>query len=314
VIVLNWREISIKADRDAVDTISDILVECGAGGVVVEDPYLINERIADNLWDAYEFPDELLSREFVLVRAYLPCDSKLDDSVHRLCRRLDSLDGECIPIPIKDISFADVREEDWANSWKAYYKPVRISDRIVIKPTWEDYSPQPGELVIELDPGMAFGIGTHPTTVMCIKLLEKIIRGGETVFDIGTGSGILAIVSAKLGAGEVKAVDVDEVAVKAAKANASLNLVDDTVEITAGNLLDNVKGQADIVVSNIVADVIISICSDAARAVRKGGRFVASGIIAGRAEEVIEHIRQAGFKIEETVREGDWVSLAAVME
>jgi ribosomal protein L11 methyltransferase len=227
---------------------------------------------------------------------------------------LHNLNAVILPGSIKDIGFTNVREEDWANSWKAYYKPVRVSERIVIKPTWEDYPSSPGELVIELDPGMAFGTGTHPTTVMCIKLLEKIIQGGETVFDIGTGSGVLAVTAAKLGAQAVKAVDIDEIAVKAASENVILNDVSDVVEVMTGNLLDRVQGQADIVVANIVADVIIKVCPDAVKAVRKGGQFIASGIIDTRKEDVLAAVQKNGLVIMEVCQEGDWVSLRATRE
>ncbi len=314
VIILDWREVDVKMARAAVDAVSEIMVECGAGGVAVEDPQAIRERIAENSWDAYEFPDELLNRDFVRVTAYFPCDHKLGRRIGKLRQRLDKVNSQYLPGSIKDISFSHVREEDWANSWKAYYKPVKAGERIVIKPTWENYLPAADEIIVELDPGMAFGTGTHPTTVMCIKALEKLIRGGETVFDIGTGSGILSITAAKLGASQVKAVDIDEVAVQAARANAALNGVDGTVEVIAGNLLDVVRGRADIVVANIVADVIIRVCPDAFKAVKKGGLFVASGIIATRVDEVVDHVGRAGFTVRDTVCEGDWVAMAAVRE
>ncbi|MHB9093225.1 MAG: 50S ribosomal protein L11 methyltransferase [Eubacteriales bacterium] len=311
---MNWREISVNTDKIAAEAVSDILIECGAGGVAIEDPVMINQRIAENVWDAFAFPDELLNRNYVTVKAYFPRDHKLAGRIRQLKERLCNLQGAFTPDPVKGIDFSDVREEDWANSWKAYYKPVQVSERIVIKPTWESYCQAPEQLVIELDPGMAFGTGTHPTTTMCIKSLEKIIKGGENVFDIGTGSGILSIVAAKLGAGAVKAVDMDEVAVEAARENVNVNGVGHIVEVTAGNLLDGVQGTADVVAANIIADVIIRLCPDAAKVVKTGGRFVASGIIAARAEEVLKHIKQQGFVVEEVTREGEWVSLVAVRE
>lgn len=275
---------------------------------------MIKERIAENTWDAFEFPEELINRNFVRVVAYFPYDNLLDERNEKLKSRLKELNQEIIPNSIKEIGFNEVQEEDWANSWKAYYKPVKAGKRIVIKPTWEEYIPEPGEFVIELDPGMAFGTGTHPTTVMCIRALEDLILGGETVFDIGTGSGILAITASRLGAKEVKAVDIDQVAVKAALENVGLNKAGDKVEVMAGNLLDNVKGQADLVIANIVADIIKLVCPDAAKAVKPGGKFLASGIIAPRGQEVEKAVEEAGFVIEKTVREGDWLCLIATRE
>ncbi len=308
---MRWREVSVKAGQEAVEAVSEILIDGGAGGVVIEDPAAIKEQIAANIWDAFEFPEELLTRDFVRVTAYFPCDRKLEVRINQITARLSSLKREYIPDSIKDLSFAEVREEDWADSWKAYYKPVYAGDRIVIKPSWESHDPKPGEMVLELDPGMAFGTGTHPTTVMCIKFLEKIIKGGETVFDIGTGSGILAIAAARLGAGRVRAVDIDEVAVKVARANVVLNGVDNTVEVMAGNLLDRISGQTDVLVANIVTDAVIRICPAAARTVRPGGEFIASGIVAPRAEEVRRKVEEAGFVVAEVTREGDWAALTA---
>lgn len=314
MILINWQEISIKTDKPAVDEVSDILIDCGAGGVSIEDPESINEQIKANVWDAYQFPQELLNRDFVLVKAYFPIDSSLDNRLAELRRRLQIFNSEILPGSVREVSFCKVQEEDWANSWKAYYKPVKAGSRVVIKPTWEDYAPAEGELIVELDPGMAFGTGTHPTTVMCIKSLEKLISGGETVFDIGTGSGILAITAAKLGAAQVTAVDIDEVAVRSAGENVAFNNVEDRVNVFAGNLLDNVKGQADLVVANIVADVIKLVCPDAAKAVKSGGTFLASGIIAPRGQDVTEAVEQAGFVIKETIQEGDWLCLLACKE
>ncbi len=311
---MKWREVSVKTDSEAVEAVSEILRDCGAGGVVIEDPDMINKQITANAWDAFEFSEELLNRDFIRVTAYFPCDRMLENRINQIQRRLADLNRTYLPNSIKGFSYADVREEDWANAWKAYYKPVRIGQRIIIKPTWENWEPGPGELVVELDPGMAFGTGTHPTTVMCIKFLEKIIKGGEIVFDIGTGSGILAITAAKLGAGKVRAVDIDKVAVESAKANVILNQVADTVTVSSGSLLSGIKGQADIVISNITADVIRKMCPAAARALKRGGKFMTSGIIALKAGEVLDAVKKAGFEIAELTREGEWVSFIAVNE
>ncbi|MBU7005904.1 50S ribosomal protein L11 methyltransferase [Phosphitispora fastidiosa] len=311
---MDWREIAIETEPDAVEAVSAILIDCGAGGVSIEDPYLVKRQIAEKIWDAYEFPQDMLNRESVLVKSYLSVDSRLEERVGRIRERLRQLDSDFFPGAIRGMGFSQVQEEDWANSWKAYYKPVNIGRRIVIKPTWEDYHQKPGELVIALDPGMAFGTGTHPTTVMCIRFLEDIIQGGETVLDIGTGSGILSIAAGLLGAGEVWAVDFDPVAVTVAAENVTLNGLEDKIKVMEGNLLDGVTGQADILTANIVADVIIRICPDANRVLKNGGVFVASGIIGTRSEEVFEAARGAGFVIKEVSREGEWVSFRAVRE
>lgn len=314
MIKIHWQEVSVKTDERFVDAVAEILVDCGAGGVVIEDPEMIKAKIAENIWDAYAFPEELLKRDYIRIAAYFPVDTETDERLDRLQKSLQEVRVNNFPDSPMEITLSEVREEDWANSWKAYYKPVKVGKRLVIKPTWEEYVCGEGDIVIELDPGMAFGTGTHPTTVMCLRVLEGLITGGETVFDIGTGSGILAIAAAKLGASVVKAVDIDVVAVNSAAANVEMNKVSDRVEVLAGNLLDKVSGQADLVIANIVADVIKLVCPDAAIAVRTGGKFVASGIIAHREQDVIETIEQAGLVIKEVIREGDWLSLVAVKE
>lgn len=311
---MKWRQIIVDTEKKAVEAVSEILVDCGAAGVIIEDPEIIRQGIAENIWDAYEFPDELVHREFVRVKAYFPHDKYLFERSEELEGRLSNLNTVFMEKSLKNLAWADVREEDWANSWKAYYKPVRAGEKIIIKPTWEEYDPGPADIIIELDPGMAFGTGTHPTTVMCIRLLEKTIRGGETVFDIGTGSGILAVSAAKLGAETVLAVDLDEVAVAAARVNVETNRVAGTVKVASGNLLDNISGQADIIVANIVADIIIRVCPEAFAALKPGGRFIASGIISPRSDAVSKVIEGQGFIIYETVREGDWVSFLAARE
>ncbi|PKM83059.1 MAG: 50S ribosomal protein L11 methyltransferase [Firmicutes bacterium HGW-Firmicutes-14] len=311
---MNWLEISVSTTREAVEPVSEILTGCGAGGVVVEDPETIRELIAGNIWDAYDIPKEILEGEHTVVKAYLPQDDNIDFRIGMVTDRLDALNRQHLPNSVKGLDFLTVREEDWANSWKAYYKPVKIGRRIIVKPTWEEYDRKPGDLVIELDPGMAFGTGTHPTTIMCVKFLEKIIRGGETVYDIGTGSGILAITAALLGAGQVKAVDIDNVAVESATANIRQNGLEEIIGVSAGNLLEGVGSQADIVIANIVADVIIEVCPAVPNVLKQGGLFVASGIIVSRFAEVLEAVGNSGLTVKETAREGEWVSLLAATE
>ncbi|VFU19654.1 ribosomal protein L11 methyltransferase (fragment) [anaerobic digester metagenome] len=181
----------------------------------------------------------------------------------------------------------------------------------MVRPSWEDYRAVEGELVIELDPGMAFGCGTHPTTSLCLKLLENYIRGGERIYDVGTGSGILAVAAAALGAGRVVAVDLDPVACRAAAENVARNRVEGIVRVVQGNLLDNLNGGADLVVANIIAGVIISLAPDAAAALVPGGFLIASGIIRHRAEEVRDALEEAGLTPWEQLEEGEWTAIVA---
>lgn len=307
---MNWLEITVHVPCEGIDMVSNIFDEMGAGGVVIEDPALISKCIAANIWDHYEFPPEVLERQVPLVRAYLPEGPGLEDKLVTLQERLTEL-----PLPeVPKVETNRVAEEDWATAWMAYYKPVEIGNRLAVKPSWEAYTPSDGRVVLELDPGMAFGCGNHPTTTMCMEYLERIIQGGETVADVGTGTGILAITSAKLGAGRVLAVDLDEVAVKVARENVRLNMVEDKVEVLHGNLLDKINRQVDAVIANIVASVIIFLAPDVLRILKPGGYFITSGIIRFRAEEVREKLAQNGFSILEMKEDGEWVSYLCLLE
>ena len=205
-----------------------------------------------------------------------------------------------------------MNEEEWATAWKKYYHPVKISERFTIVPTWEEYEPViHDELIIELDPGMAFGTGTHPTTVMCIQALGRTLYEGDLVIDVGTGSGVLSIAAALLGAKHVHALDLDEVAVRSARINVKLNKVQDRITVSQGNLLDGVDQQADVVVANILAEVIMRFTDDVAKVVKPNGYFIASGIIQPKKEDVKNAIITSGFTIEETIQMEDWVALIA---
>lgn len=228
--------------------------------------------------------------------------NQLDESLRNLVKRFP----EWI-IQVKGIT---VKEEDWATAWKAYFKPIRVGKNFLIKPSWEDIQPNPEDLVLELDPGMAFGTGTHATTTLCLELLEDIVKPGMKVFDLGTGSGILAIAAAKLGA-EVEAVDLDPVAVRVAQENIDLNHVSEQVSVKHGDLGSVLKGQADLVVANIIADVILLLLPDLKRILKPEGEFIASGIIESRSEDVENGMREAGLEVIDKKEDAMWVALRA---
>ena len=240
------------------------------------------------------------------VSVYLPIDGGVADTLVFLRERFSALNPEA------EITVSGVNEEDWANSWKAYYKPIKIGERIVIVPAWEKYSEQPGEIVVRMDPGMAFGTGTHETTRLVIKLLEKYIKSGMRVADVGCGSGILAICASKLGAGECKAYDIDPVAVKVANENIKdSGLTNVTCEVS--DLLKQVdkKGGAyDVICANIVADIIIRMMPDVGVLMDENSVILASGIIVERSEDVINGFDQHGFKVVERIDENGWCALA----
>lgn len=308
---MNWTEISILTTNEAVEPVSHVLYEAGVTGIAIEDPADFLRVRENRFGEIYELNPDDFPAEGVVIKAYLPNTDNLNETVDEIKQNISKLTEFQIDIGENKVTLSDVKEEDWATSWKKYYHPVKVSDRFTIVPTWEDYTPESDELIIELDPGMAFGTGTHPTTVMCIQALEKTVKKGDSIVDVGTGSGVLSIAAALLGAKEVKALDLDAVAVEAARQNISLNHMDEIVMVEQNDLLNGITEQADIVVANILAEVIISFSDDAARAVKKGGYFIASGIIEQKTEVVKAALQKAGFMVEETIRMEDWAAFIA---
>ncbi|MGE7182850.1 50S ribosomal protein L11 methyltransferase [Peribacillus sp. NPDC006672] len=309
---MKWSEFAIQTTNEAVEPVSNILHEAGASGVVIEDPLeLVKER--ENVFgEIYHLNPDDYPDEGVLIKAYLPVNSFLGETVDAIKESINNLLHFDIDLGKNVVSISEVNEEEWATAWKKYYNPVKISERFTIVPTWEDYTPvSSDELIIELDPGMAFGTGTHPTTVMCIQALERTVRPGDLVVDVGTGSGVLSIAAALLDAKRIQSLDLDEVAVQSAMQNVELNNVQDKVSVSQGNLLDGVNEQADVVVANILAEVIMRFTDDVAKVVKPGGYFIASGIIQPKKQDVKDAIIGSGFTIEETILMEDWVAIIA---
>ncbi|MBE2909938.1 50S ribosomal protein L11 methyltransferase [Anoxybacillus flavithermus] len=309
---MKWSEISIHTTHEAVEAISNILHEAGAGGVVIEDPFELTKERETTYGEIYQLNPDDYPEEGVIIKAYLPVNSFLGETVEEIKQAINNLMLYNIDIGRNKITISEVNEEEWATAWKKYYNPVKISERFTIVPTWETYEPvSSDELIIELDPGMAFGTGTHPTTVMCIQALEKTVKKGDVVVDVGTGSGILSIAAAMLGAKLVHALDLDPVAVESAKLNVKLNKVHDVVTVSQNNLLDRIDEQADVIVANILAEIILRFVDDAYRLLRSDGVFITSGIIRTKKQEVKEGLLRAGFTIEETLTMEDWVAFIA---
>jgi ribosomal protein L11 methyltransferase len=310
---MKWAEISIQTSHEATEAVANIFHDLGASGVVIEDPELINTYRLSGAWDYCDIPLEE-NTEVVIVKAYLPVDEAIDGKLQLFEGKVNDLSGHDIDCGCGKITCREIQDEDWATSWKEFFHPVKVGEKIVIKPTWEDYEAGVDDIVIELDPGMAFGTGTHHTTAMCIRHLEDLIQPGMKVFDVGAGSGILSIVCAKLGAKQVHAVDLDGVAVRVAKENICLNRVEDTVTVTEGDLLTGVTGDADLIVANIVADIIIKVIPDVKTRLGAGGAFIASGIIAERLSDVTAVLFANHFTVDKVSEEGGWVAVVARKE
>ncbi|AXU28468.1 TPA: 50S ribosomal protein L11 methyltransferase [Clostridioides difficile] len=312
----NWIEITIKTTTEAVEPITNILYEQGAGGAVIEDPKdFLFQKKNELDWDYVE--EEVFKKneeDDVLIKTYVSEEKNVMEFVEIIKQKVLGLKDFGIDIGEGSVSLDQVNEADWANAWKAYYKPTKVGQRVVVKPTWEDYAMQDGDLIIELDPGMAFGTGTHETTSMCIRELEKYVNKDSKVFDIGCGSGILAIAAAKLGAKEVVAVDLDEVAVKVAKENVLENKVEKSVSVMHGNLTDVIKDKADVIVANIIADIIKILAKDVQNFMKEDAIFISSGIILDKVEEVKESLIENGFEIVEVQKLGEWSAIVSKLK
>lgn len=287
---MEWLEISVTSDNEGAEAVAEVLSRYAYRGVVIE--------AGPDGWNAGP----------VIVRAYLPADDRLRANKRRIEEALCHLDRiRSVSVP----SFRPVAEEDWVEAWKERLNVLRIGRHVVIRPSWRDYVPEPGDIVIQLDPGMAFGTGLHPTTQMCLVALEELMRPEAAVLDLGTGSGILAIAAAKLGAGHVLAVDRDPVAVKTARGNLVTNGVQGVVSVMEGSLQD-VSRSYDLVVVNILAKVIVEMMGEGlATRLRPGGRLITAGIIADQTSEVVAALERGGLTAIERQQREDWVCLVA---
>ncbi|MGD8244440.1 MAG: 50S ribosomal protein L11 methyltransferase [Anaerolineae bacterium] len=287
---MEWLEVSVEVENEAVEAVAEVLSRYAHRGVVVE--------AGPDGWNAGP----------VVVRAYLPTDDELWAKKNRIQEGLWHL-GQIQPLP--EPSFRPVAEEDWTQAWKKRLKVLRIGEHIVIQPSWLDYRREPGDIVIQLDPGMAFGTGLHPTTQMCLSALEEHVQSGMEVLDLGTGSGILAIAAARLKAKHVLAVDHDKQAARVAYTNVVANRVQETVTVRQGSLQD-VSGRYDLVVVNILARVIVEMVQQGlSERVRPDGVVITAGITVEQVPDVVEACERGGLELVDRKQSGDWVSLLA---
>ena len=295
---MKWCEISIQTSHEAVELIAEIFRDLGASGVVIEDPELVNDYITSGKWDYTDIPIAK-ETEVVVEKAYLPVNGELEGRIQTLQQEIKALESRGVNTAPAVLTTAELQDEDWSDTWKQYFHTEKPGERVVIKPTWEEYEPKDDEVVIELDPGAAFGTGTHATTSMCIRQLEKLVKPGMTVFDVGTGSGILSIISAKLGATNIQAVDYDDSVLKIVEENLEQNNVQDIISVAQSDLMQNVHGKAELVIANIIADIIIRLFDQLDEHLEQGGTLLTSGIIEDRIEDVLAAAEAHGYGVVE---------------
>lgn len=297
---LKWLELSVQSPPEFVEPLSQIFYRYGHGGVALEEEGGYSP-------DEGELPPVPSQ---VTLRTYLPINSTTEERRNRIDLAVRLVAHVC---PIPPLQERVLEEQEWEDSWKEHFHVLRVSPRIVIKPTWRSYEPVPGDIVISLDPGMAFGTGQHPTTRMCLERLDKVCRAGMDVLDIGCGSGILSIAAARLGARSVFALEIDSVAVGAAKQNVRENGALHNVRVGQGTLPHpEVRARIyDIAVANISAKVVSEIAKELVTAVKPGGEVIASGIVLEHSDSVVRELTAAGGRVDEPIVDGDWVTLIA---
>ena len=311
---MDWIEAVVHTTTEGADIVSELMMGAGATGTSIEDRAdVLHAQKPEGMWDMLD--EHILDgmAQDVLVKAYFEAGASTPEVLALVKARLSELSSMDLGFDLGPLTLTreTVHELDWAENWKKYYKPFRAGEHFVVKPSWVPYEPFEGDLVIEMDPGMAFGTGTHETTFMCMQMLERYVRRGCACIDVGTGTGILAIAAAKLGAKDVLAIDLDEKAVEVARENVKKNGMQGVVRVQAGDLLKEAHETADVVVANIIADVICALCGPAKAHVRPGGVFICSGIIKEREEDVQRALRAAGYAVDCRIESGEWVCLSA---
>lgn len=314
---MNYYEVKIFTSSQGIDAVSSVLTMLGHETFMMEDSSVVEELLKkENSYD-WDYVDESViaqQKEESRITLYLEPDEAAEESIAAIKSAIAMLKEQDPNGIFGRLEVTDTYESDdeWKDKWKEFFKPSKITDNIVIKPTWEEYEPAEGEMVIEIDPGMAFGTGTHATTRMCVKHLEKYITSeNDKVLDLGCGSGILSIAAALLGSKNVYGVDIDPNAVAASAENVEMNGLSDVIEIAYGDVTEGLGMKADIIAANLMADLIIMLAPDIAKHLEGKKIFISSGILEEKLEDVLKAIKGSGFEIIEVLHEDEWCAVAA---
>lgn len=307
-----WKEYKVHINKEAEDIVVNLLISLGSNGVSIVDRTdfeILPEYGFDTLW---ELDENKFPKEGIIISGYFSVKDIQPDFDKVLHNSLEKFKKEKLNLDYYGVESTQIKDSDWANKWKEYYSSVQITRYLTIVPEWLSYEPkEKNEQLIIMDPGLAFGTGTHPTTQLSIQALELVMRGGEKVIDVGTGSGVLTIASSLLGAETIHAYDLDDIAIQSAENNINLNKLDSEIVIQQNNLLENIEIKADLIVANILANIILKLIKDAKTALNQGGYFISSGIIKEKQKEVVLALEKEGFKIQQINQMKDWIAIIA---
>lgn len=322
---MKYIEFKVHASRQGIEQVTAMYLRMGIDQVSIDDPADMEDILNKKNEYGWDYVDDDLKKGLdrePAISIYFEDTEENREKIQQLklqvmmlkSKELEGLFGWDVDFGRLYAEDIIVDDADWKDKWKEYFKPVRITDRLVVKPTWEEYEPNDGEKVIQIDPGMAFGTGTHETTSLCLKLMEKYLGDepqDKEVLDVGCGSGILSIAAALLGCRSVTGVEIDEDAVRVAEENVELNGIGDRVEILQGDLTEGIESKADIIVANLMADLVMTLSKSAKEHLKDGGIFISSGILLEKKDIVSDAVKEAGFEIIEIAEDGEWCAIAA---
>lgn len=304
----NWIEITIHTTNEASEIVESILLDYGSTGVAIEDPTTLEENLHDDFGTIVELSPTDFPDVGVIVKGYINELNFDDETFERFKGELEQL-GQNINIgEFFKIETTTIKDSDWENSWKDYFDILNIGEKFVIVPTWREYENEENKYVINIDPGMAFGTGGHETTSLCIKNLEKYVKPHDNIIDVGCGSGILSIAASYLTDGEIKAVDLDKLAVDVSRENFALNNLENRITVEEASLLTKETKKYNVIIANILAHIIELMLDDAYNLLEDGGYYITSGIIKDKKDELLEKMLERGFKLVEETSDNEWYS------
>ena len=312
---MDWTAVKVVTSSEAVEAVSYLLTNEGAVGVQIEDAKDFANLKPGRYGKYGEIidPNDIPHRKSgAAVTGYFPQNVFVPELITTIQEKVNKLKDYQLDPGAAAVTSEAVNNKEWATVWQKYYHPLRVTNQLTIVPQWENYQPSsPSEKLIVLDPGMAFGTGTHPTTRLMLEALEIVVHGGESMIDVGTGSGVLSIAAKLLGAGQVEAYDIDDVAVRSAKKNINLNQSAKDIKVGVNSLLDGIHTQVDLVVANILAEIIVPLVPQAYENLKPGGQFLVSGIIKDKAELVETELKKHHFIVDQKLQMKDWYGMIA---